>query len=321
MRFLLFAVALLSGIAPLPAAETHFDVRAHYTKYEFRIPMRDGKRLFTSVYVPKDTSKTYPILMTRTPYGVEPYGADNYPKTLFPGEEFERDGFIFVYQDVRGRWMSEGVWLEMTPEKDTKSGPNDVDESTDTYDTIDWLINHVPDNNGKVGMVGVSYPGFYTSAGLINAHPALVRRLRRRQSPTYYYGRRRLSQRRLFPGCQLRVFTETSIPIFIRRSRRTNPDSITARKTGISSTATWDRSRTRTRSTSNMKIPTGAIRSHIRIMAITGRSATSSAHLKNIKPAVLVTWADGSMPKIFSVRSKHIETIENRQAQAPATPL
>ncbi len=174
MRFLLFAVALLSGIAPLPAAETHFDVRAHYTKYELRIPMRDGKRLFTSVYVPKDTSKTYPILMTRTPYGVEPYGADNYPKTLFPGEEFERDGFIFVYQDVRGRWMSEGVWLEMTPEKDTTSGPNDVDESTDTYDTIDWLIHHVPDNNGKVGMVGVSYPGFYTSAGLINAHPALV---------------------------------------------------------------------------------------------------------------------------------------------------
>src|SRR6185312_7400158 len=173
MRFLLFAVALLSGIAPLPAAETHFDVRAHYTKYEFRIPMRDGKRLFTSVYVPKDTSKTYPILMTRTPYGVEPYGADNYPKTLFPGEEFERDGFIFVYQDVRGRWMSEGVWLEMTPEKDTTSDPNDVDESTDTYDTIDWLIHHVPDNNGKVGMVGVSYPGFYTSAGLINAHPAL----------------------------------------------------------------------------------------------------------------------------------------------------
>lgn len=174
MRFLLFAVALLSGIAPLPPAKTHFDVRAHYTKYEFRIPMRDGKRLFTSVYVPKDASKTYPILMTRTPYGVEPYGADNYPKTLFPGEEFERDGFIFVYQDVRGRWMSEGVWLEMTPEKDATSGPNDVDESTDTYDTIDWLIHHVPDNNGKVGLVGVSYPGFYTSAGLINAHPALV---------------------------------------------------------------------------------------------------------------------------------------------------
>lgn len=174
MRLPLFAAALLGGAALLGAAQPHFDVRAHYTKYEFRVPMRDGKRLFTAVYVPKDTSKTYPILMTRTPYGVAPYGTDNYPKTLFPGEEFERDGFIFVLQDVRGRWMSEGVWLEMAPEKDQTSGPNDVDESTDTYDTIDWLIHHVPDNNGKVGLVGVSYPGFYTSAGLINAHPALV---------------------------------------------------------------------------------------------------------------------------------------------------
>jgi putative CocE/NonD family hydrolase len=171
---LLAATLLISCIAPSRAAETRFDVRAHYTKYEFRIPMRDGKRLFTAVYVPKDASKTYPILLTRTPYSVEPYGTDNYAKTLFPGEEFERDGFIFVYQDVRGRWMSEGVWREMTPEKDATTGPNDVDESTDTYDTIDWLIHHVPDNNGKVGMVGVSYPGFYTSAGLINAHPALV---------------------------------------------------------------------------------------------------------------------------------------------------
>ncbi len=160
MRSLLLAVALLSGMAPLRAAEARFDVRAHYTKYEFRIPMRDGKHLFTAVYVPKDTSKTYPILMTRTPYGVAPYGADNYPKTLFPGEGFERDGFIFVYQDVRGRWMSEGVWLEMAPEKEATSGPNDVDESTDTYDTIEWLIHHAPDNNGKVGLLGVSYPGF-----------------------------------------------------------------------------------------------------------------------------------------------------------------
>ncbi len=171
---MLLVAALLSGMAPLRAAEARFDLRAHYTKYEFRVPMRDGKHLFTAVYVPKDASKTYPILMTRTPYSVAPYGTDNYPKTLFPGEEFERDGFIFVAQDVRGRWMSEGVWLEMTPEKDATSGPNDVDESTDTYDTIDWLIHHVPDNNGKVGLVGVSYPGFYTSAGLINAHPALV---------------------------------------------------------------------------------------------------------------------------------------------------
>jgi putative CocE/NonD family hydrolase len=159
--------------ASLPAA-SDFEVRAHYTKYEFQIPVRDGVRLFTSVYVPKDTSNTYPILMERTPYGVAPYGADMYPDVLFPGEAFAREGFIFVYQDVRGRYMSEGTWREMTPQKDVKRSPKDVDESTDTYDTIEWLIQHVPKNNGKVGLVGISYPGFYAAAGSIDAHPALV---------------------------------------------------------------------------------------------------------------------------------------------------
>ncbi len=151
------------------------EIRARYTKYEFRIPMRDGAKLFTAVYVPKDGSpnKTYPFLMERTPYSVEPYGADNYPKRLGSAPSFTADGFIFVYQDVRGRYQSEGTWLEMTPHKDVKKGPKDVDESSDTYDTIDWLLKNVPYNNGKVGTYGISYPGFYVAAGMVDSHPAL----------------------------------------------------------------------------------------------------------------------------------------------------
>lgn len=154
--------------------KTAAEIREHYTKYEFRVPMRDGAKLFTAVYVPKDASvaKPYPFLIERTPYSVGPYGADNYPKGLGPAPSFVRDGFIFVYQDVRGRYQSEGDWLEMTPHKD-KKGPKDVDESTDTYDTIDWLLKNVPDNNGKAGIYGISYPGFYAAAGMIDSHPAL----------------------------------------------------------------------------------------------------------------------------------------------------
>ncbi|MGA7410437.1 MAG: CocE/NonD family hydrolase [Bryobacteraceae bacterium] len=166
------ALALFPAFRLLAAEE--FSVRENYTKYEFRIPARDGKRLFTAVYIPKDRSKTYPIVLMRTPYSVAPYGEDIYLKSLYPGEEFEREGFIFAYQDVRGRYMSEGEWKEMTPHLETKRGKTDVDESTDTYDTIDWLVKNVPDNNGKVGLLGISYPGFYSSAGIIDAHPALV---------------------------------------------------------------------------------------------------------------------------------------------------
>ena len=148
-------------------------VKAHYTKYEFRIPMRDGKKLFTSVYAPKDLNTAYPIMLDRTPYSVAPYGSDNFKTALGPSEKFAREGFIFVYQDVRGRFLSEGDFVNMTPHKAVKRGPQDTDESTDTYDTIDWLIKNLPRNNGKVGMWGISYPGFYTSAGIIDAHPAL----------------------------------------------------------------------------------------------------------------------------------------------------
>ncbi len=159
--------------AATPPAEDY--VRAHYTKYEFRIPMRDGKRLFTAVYVPKDAAGgPYPFLMDRTPYNVGPYGEDQYPKNLGPSEEFEKAGYIFVYQDVRGRWMSEGKFVEMRPHIDVKKGPQDVDDASDTYDTIEFLLKHVGNNNGKVGIWGISYPGFYTSASIIDSHPALV---------------------------------------------------------------------------------------------------------------------------------------------------
>ena len=148
-------------------------LRSSYTKYEHQIPMRDGKRLFTAVYVPKDTRQSYPIMLNRTPYSVAPYGEDNYPSQLGPSDELSDDGYIFAYQDVRGQMMSEGEFVNMTPHKDRKSDPEDIDESSDTYDTIEWLIHNIPNNNGNVGIWGISYPGFYAAAGMIDAHPAL----------------------------------------------------------------------------------------------------------------------------------------------------
>jgi uncharacterized protein len=175
--------APLRAQAPGQAQSPAEAIRARYTKFEYQIPMRDGVKLFTAVYVPKDAPtdkdvtkdgvKGYPIMLTRTPYSVAPYGIDSYRAGLGPSELFSKDGFIFVYQDVRGRYMSEGEWLEMTPHRAVKRGPKDVDESTDTYDTIDWLIKNIPNNNGRVGLYGTSYPGFYAAAGIIDAHPAL----------------------------------------------------------------------------------------------------------------------------------------------------
>ena len=150
-----------------------FDVKAHYTKYEYRIPMRDGVHLFTSVYVPKDTSQRYPFLIDRTPYSLEPYGVDHYPRQLGPSPDFDKTGYIFVFQDVRGRYMSEGTFVEMQPHIDVKKSKQDIDDSSDLYDTIDWLLKNVPNNNGNAGIWGISYPGFYTSASIIDSHPAL----------------------------------------------------------------------------------------------------------------------------------------------------
>jgi hypothetical protein len=171
-RSAISALLALSLLDLLPAQRDGL-IQSSYTKSEYRIPMRDGKKLFTAVYVPKDTTHRYPIMLTRTPYGVSPYGVDHYPVSLGPSDELARDGFIFAYQDVRGRMLSEGEFVNMAPYKPVKTGPDDADESTDAYDTIDWLIKNIPDNNGKVGMWGISYPGFYAAAGMIDAHPAL----------------------------------------------------------------------------------------------------------------------------------------------------
>jgi uncharacterized protein len=147
-------------------------IKEHYTKHEYKIPVRDGITLFTAAFVPKDASRTYPILMQRTPYGLRPYGASNYPPPRGPLKYYAKEAFIFVYQDVRGRNGSEGEFVHVRPHRANK-GPKDTDESTDTFDSIDWLVKNVPLNNGKVGLLGISYPGFYSVTGMIDAHPAL----------------------------------------------------------------------------------------------------------------------------------------------------
>ncbi len=147
-------------------------IKKNYTKREVMIPMRDGAKLFVCIYEPKDKSEKYPIMFDRTPYSVGPYGADNYKTSLGPDELFAREGYIFVYGDVRGRYMSEGVYEDVRPYIPNKTG-NQIDETTDTYDTVDWLIKNVPNNNGRVGVYGISYPGFYTSMAGIDGHPAV----------------------------------------------------------------------------------------------------------------------------------------------------
>jgi putative CocE/NonD family hydrolase len=167
----------LTLICELPAVTAQVkppEIKSLYTKYEYRIPMRDGRRLFTVVYLPRDESTLYPILLNRTPYGSGPYGVDQYRNEIGPSSLMSQDGYIFVYQDVRGRWMSEGELVNMRPHRPRKTGSEEIDESSDTFDTIDWLLRNIPNHNGRVGMWGVSYPGFYTTCGVIDAHPALV---------------------------------------------------------------------------------------------------------------------------------------------------
>lgn len=155
------------------ASDAYF-VQNHFNKREVTIQMRDGINLHTTIYAPKDTSVTYPILLNRTPYSCAPYGPDQYPTTrIGPNKYMMKEGYIIVYQDVRGRWMSEGTYDNMRAYLPNKQSDNDIDESSDTFDTIDWLIKNVPYNNGKVGTWGISYPGFYATYSAIDAHPAL----------------------------------------------------------------------------------------------------------------------------------------------------
>jgi putative CocE/NonD family hydrolase len=193
------ASAAPASATPAATGITREFVRENYTKFEYKIPMRDGVKLFTSVYVPKDVfsdERTYPMMLQRTGYNVAPYGLEQYRAALGPSELFAREKFIFVYQDIRGRFMSEGEYVAIRPRNpkltgapggDPKAG-KETDETTDTWDTIDWLVKHVPGNTGKVGMYGISQPGFYATAGMIDAHPALVAVAPQAPVTDYYMG-------------------------------------------------------------------------------------------------------------------------------------
>ncbi len=177
---LVIVCSLLSTAAPAVNAQSQDQaaqesyIRLHYVKQEHMVPMRDGTLLHTAIFTPRDTTQSWPILMKRTPYSCAPYGIEKFPSSLGPSEHFVRAGYIFVNQDVRGRFLSEGKFEQVTPHVTDKKTASDVDESSDTYDTIEWLLKNVQGHNGRVGMYGISYPGFYCSAGMIDAHPALI---------------------------------------------------------------------------------------------------------------------------------------------------
>lgn len=150
-------------------------VKENYTKKEISIPMRDGVKLFTAVYAPKNNAEKHPFLMIRTPYSCAPYGENNYQSRLwlFHWREFLKEGYIIVIQDVRGRWMSEGTFMDVRPFNPNKKKKTDIDEASDTYDAVDWLVKNIPDNNGNVGVFGTSYPGFYSTMAALSGHPAI----------------------------------------------------------------------------------------------------------------------------------------------------
>ncbi|MFO0939187.1 MAG: CocE/NonD family hydrolase [Pirellulales bacterium] len=166
----LAALALSTTLALAQPIDRGGYIKANYSKQETRIKMRDGAELHTTIFSPQDKSQQYPIIISRTPYSCRPYGEEMH-RAIGPSAHLEREGFIFVKQDVRGRWNSSDKYDNMRPHVPHKEG---ISESSDTYDTIEWLINNIPGNNGKVGITGISYPGFYSAAALPEHHPALV---------------------------------------------------------------------------------------------------------------------------------------------------
>ncbi len=148
-------------------------VKENYTKIDTNIVMRDGIKLKTIIYIPKDETEKYPFLIERTPYSAGPYGDTTFTNRIGPNKNLMTEKYIFVYQDVRGRYMSEGLNLEVTPYIPIKKTKKDIDENSDTYDAVDWLVKNIKNNNGRVGIYGISYPGFYATASLPNAHPAI----------------------------------------------------------------------------------------------------------------------------------------------------
>jgi putative CocE/NonD family hydrolase len=175
---LVFLLNLTASFSPVRAAEPLAPVdkawlEANYIKEEFQISMRDGIKLFTIVYEPKDASVAWPIWMVRTAYGAGPRGTNVFPNPGGPRKYYAREKFIFVLQDVRGRHGSEGSYVDTRPLRTDPSGPGETDESTDAWDTIDWLVKHIANNNGRVGVSGISDPGFYAGCAAVNNHPAL----------------------------------------------------------------------------------------------------------------------------------------------------
>ncbi len=177
VRVLILSIAITAicgtALSQSPVPDSVF-LKENYIKRDYQIPMRDGVKLYTAVYIPRDTLSAHPMMLTRTPYSVGPYGDDHFPKSLgnLARRYFHRN-YIIVSQDVRGRYMSEGTFADVRPYIEHKKSDKDIDESSDTYDSVDWLVNHIPHNNGKVGVKGSSYPGFYTTMASIDAHPAV----------------------------------------------------------------------------------------------------------------------------------------------------
>ena len=172
-RYMILIATTVLLAASVLSVQEKFDIKANYDKAEYMIPMRDGVKLYTQVYTPKDKSQKYPILLFRTPYSVGYYKPNNFRLYLGPNFDYAREGFIFVYQDVRGKFKSGGNFVVMKPHKAVKRGPQDTDESSDTYDTIQWVLKNIPNHNGRAGQWGISYPGWQTVMGMIDAHPAL----------------------------------------------------------------------------------------------------------------------------------------------------
>ena len=172
MKKIFFVLSLFFATGTFAQNQQNF-VKENFTKIDTTITMRDGIKLYTIIYIPKDQSQSYPILIERTPYSAGPYGKDKFARRVGPNSSLMNDKYIFVYQDVRGRYMSEGINLEVTPYIANKKTKKDVDESSDTYDTVDWLLKNIKRNNGRVGLYGISYPGFYATTSLPGAHPAI----------------------------------------------------------------------------------------------------------------------------------------------------
>jgi putative CocE/NonD family hydrolase len=171
LKISIIAILIMHG--PTSFSQSEETLKRKYNKQEVYITMRDGVLLFTSVYTPKNTSVPHPILMIRTPYDIEPGGKESFSYFMQAYSRYTDDDYIMVFQDVRGKYMSNGEFEDIRPVIPVKNTSKDIDETTDTWDTVNWLVKNVGNNNGKVGIFGISYPGFYSTMGIINAHPAV----------------------------------------------------------------------------------------------------------------------------------------------------